>query len=64
MLSFLDVQKVVNEDRLHRFELLYQPLKGGDNDSWWIRVKRREVRLIALGILCCLHCINRKKILD
>ncbi|KAF8813018.1 hypothetical protein BYT27DRAFT_7251367 [Phlegmacium glaucopus] len=42
MLTFPTLQKVVNQDRLHRFELLYQPLKGRDGDSWWIRVKRRE----------------------
>ena len=48
MLSFANLQKVVNEDRWHRFELLYEPLKGRDVDSWWIRVKDIDVRFFFL----------------
>jgi hypothetical protein len=49
MLTFPNLQKVVNEDRWHRFELLYEPLKGRDDESWWIRVKNMNVRFFVLG---------------
>ena len=66
MLNFLNLQKVVTEDRWQRFELLYEPLKGGDNDSWWIRAKEKEVRLLFLVSLYAafieLFSINREKI--
>lgn len=40
---------MVNEDRWDRFELLYEPLKGRDDDSWWIRVKEKDVRVFVLN---------------
>ena len=68
MLTFLTLQKVVNEDRWHRFELLYEPLKGRDIDSWWIRVKEKDVRFFVSWFLHVafieIFFTNRKKMLD
>ena len=49
---------MVNEDGPQRFELLHDPLKGGDVDSWWIRVKEMDVRFSVLGVsmLPSLNC--------
>ena len=56
MLSFPSLQKVVNNDRQNRFELLYDPLKSEGVDSWWIRVKELEVRFFMfLEALCYLR---------
>lgn len=66
MLSFSNLHKVVNEDRWHRFELLYDPLKGKDADSWWIRVKENDVRFFlyfGLAFIEFFFSTNRKKIL-
>lgn len=65
MLSFSNLQKVVNEDRWHRFELLYEPLKGGDGDSWWIRVKEKDVRFFFCFLVApiSLNFFTNRKIL-
>ena len=68
MLSFPNLQKIVNGDRWSRFELLYEPLKGRDDDSWWIRVKEEDVRFFFVLVGSKLPSLNlfstnRKKIL-